>query len=108
MKREQNYISVDLEQRRVARVNSRLPPTPSPASKRGSGCNMGIANGLKCLRFAEAKVDGGGGDTVAGKARKPEPSCWVTMGNYTDSQGISKVPAQLSLGSAKEPDAGAE
>lgn len=53
-------------------------------------------------------MDGGGGDTVAGEARKPEPSCWVTMGNYSDSQGISEVPAQLSLGSAKEPDAGAE
>lgn len=48
------------------------------------------------------------GDVVAGKRRKPEPSCRVTMGNYMDSEGISKVPAQLSLGSAKEPDAGAE
>jgi len=46
------------------------------------------------------------GSLVAGKTRKP--SCCVTMGNYMDSQGISKVPAQLSLGSAKEPDAGAE
>lgn len=45
---------------------------------------------------------------VVGRTGKPEPSCLVTMGNYADSQGISKVPAQLSLGSAKEPDAGAE
>lgn len=49
-----------------------------------------------------------GGNVVAGKMRKPDPSCCVTMGNYMDSQGISKVPAQQSLGSAKEPDAGAE
>jgi len=45
---------------------------------------------------------------VAERTRKPEPSCCVTIGNYTDSQGISKVPAQLPLGSAKEPDAGTE
>lgn len=53
-------------------------------------------------------MNGGGGDAIAEKTRKPEPSCRVTMGNYTDSQGISQVPAQLSLGSAKEPDAGEE
>lgn len=68
----------------------------------------GTAIGQKCMWFTEAKVNGGGGDVVAGKTREPEPSCRVTMGNYTDSQGISEVPAQLSLGSAKEPDAGAE
>lgn len=49
-----------------------------------------------------------GGIVVVQKMRKPEPSCCVTMGNCMDSQGISKVPAQLSLGSAKQPDAGAK